>query len=171
VQMTSTHELENSEVRGPISSDETPWREWGQGRFMGKVRHLTRQLKRPYRVGVLIEELQPGKQSCPAHYHLHEEEHIWMLEGAATLRLGECRYQLRPGDYACFPAGQREGHCLINESDQPCRYLVIGENDPNEVAVYTDSNKIMVRALGEIYDKSATREYWDGEDTHEPPPR
>jgi uncharacterized cupin superfamily protein len=64
--------LEDSEVRGPISVEDTPWREWGRGRFMGRVRHLTRRVGRPYRVGVVIEELQPGKQSCPAHYHLHE---------------------------------------------------------------------------------------------------
>jgi uncharacterized cupin superfamily protein len=169
--MTRSNEqlLEDSEVRGPISVEDTPWREWGRGRFMGRVRHLTRRVGRPYRVGVLIEELQPGKQSCPAHYHLHEEEHVWMLEGVATLRLGDKRYAMKPGDYVCFPAGQREGHCLINESEQPCRYLVIGENNPNEVAVYTDSNKIMVRALGEIYDKGAKREYWDGETVDDDP--
>lgn len=165
--MTTTNELEDDQVRGPISSDDIPWRPWGRGRFTGRSRHLTRALKRPYRVGVLVEELPPGKQSCPAHYHLHEEEHVWVLEGAVTLRLGERRYELRPGDYACFPAGQREGHCLINQSDKPCRYLVIGENNPNEVAVYTDSNKLMVRALHEVYDKSASRDYWDGEDVGE----
>jgi uncharacterized cupin superfamily protein len=154
------------EVRGPISESEIPWREWGHGRFMGRIRHFTQQYG-DYRVGVVIEELQPGKVSCPAHYHLHEEEHIWVLDGVVTLRLGERKYAMKPGDYVCFPAGQRAGHCLINESDAPCRYLVIGENNPNEVAVYTDSNKIMVRGLDEIYDKSATRAYWDGEKTED----
>jgi uncharacterized cupin superfamily protein len=163
MRMTSPNEPTTPEVRGPISIEESPWREWGRGRFKGRVRHLTEQFGK-YHVGVLIEELQPGKQSCPAHYHLHEEEHVMVLEGVVTLRLGDRRYPMKPGDYVCFPAGQRAGHCLINESDAPCRYLLIGENDPNEVAVYTDSNKIMVRAFKEIYDKSATKGYWDGED-------
>jgi uncharacterized cupin superfamily protein len=155
------------EVRGPISVEETPWKVWGEsGRFMGRARHLTEQYG-PYHVGISIEELQPGKQSCPAHYHLFEEEHVLMLEGAVTLRLGERRYAMKPGDYVCFPAGQRAGHCLINESDAPCKYLIIGEHNPNEVAVYTDSNKIMVRAFKEIYDKGATKTYWDGEKVDE----
>jgi hypothetical protein len=34
------------------------------------------------RIGVGIEELEPGKQSCPAHYHMLEEEHLTMLDGA-----------------------------------------------------------------------------------------
>jgi uncharacterized cupin superfamily protein len=166
--MTSSNDppKPEAEVRGPISEQDVPWREWGHGRFMGRVRHFTAQYGK-YNVGVLIEELPPGKHSCPAHYHLHEEEHVWMLEGTVTLRLGDRTYPMKPGDYVCFPAGQRAGHCLINESDAPARYLVIGESDPNEVAVYTDSNKIMVRALNEIYDKSATRGYWDGEKVDE----
>jgi uncharacterized cupin superfamily protein len=74
---------------------------------------------------------------------------------------------MRAGDYACFPAGQRAGHCLINEGDKVCRYVVVGERNPNEVMVYTDTNKVLVRALGrrEIYDRAATRGYWDGETT------
>jgi uncharacterized cupin superfamily protein len=93
---------------------------------------------------------------------------VLILEGSVRLRLGERSFEMKAGDYVCFPAGQREGHCLINESDRICRYFVVGERDPNEVCVYTDSNKIMVRALGEIYDKSATRQYFDGEPTDEP---
>jgi uncharacterized cupin superfamily protein len=118
-----------------------------------------------YRVGVQLEELPPGKSSAPAHYHLREEEHLLVLEGSCTLRLGEERLLLRAGDYACFPAGQKAGHCLVNEGSAVCRLLVVGERSPDEVAVYTDSGKVMVRALGEIYDRQATRAYWDGEAT------
>jgi uncharacterized cupin superfamily protein len=152
------------EVRGPISSEDVPWDAWDHGgRFAGRARHLTRAFG-AYRVGVLLEELPPGKQSCPAHYHLQEEEHVLVLEGSVTLRLGEERFTMKAGDYICFPPGQRRGHCLVNETGEPCRYLVIGERNPNEVCVYTDTNKVMVRALREIYDKGAMRKYFDGED-------
>jgi uncharacterized cupin superfamily protein len=162
-----TTESKPSEVRGPIASEDVAWKPWDHGqRFAGRVRHLTKQFG-DYRVGVLIEELPPGKQSCPAHYHTHEEEHVLMLEGEATLRLGERTYTMKAGDYVCFPAGQPAGHCLINQGSATCRYLVIGERDPNEVCVYTDSNKVMVRALQEIYDKGATKRYYDGEDAGE----
>lgn len=109
----------------------------------------------------------PGRQSSPAHYHVFEEEHVYILEGALTLRLGAQRHAMRAGDYACFPAGQAAGHCLVNEGGAPCRYVIVGERNPNEVAVYTDSNKVLVRALGRrtILDLAARRGYWHGEDT------
>jgi uncharacterized cupin superfamily protein len=45
--------------------------------------------------------------------------------------------------------------------------VIVGERNPNEVAVYTDSNKVLVRALGRraILDLAARRGYWDGEET------
>ena len=162
---TTPEEAPEVPVRGPIASEDIPWQGWDHGgRFAGRSRHLTRSFG-AYRVGVLVEELSPGKQSCQAHYHLLEEEHVLILEGTVTLRLGDERLPMKAGDYVCFPAGQKVGHCLVNEGDAVCRYLVIGERNPNEVCVYTDSNKVMVRALGELYDKAATRRYFDGEDT------
>ena len=82
--------------------------------------------------------------------------------GAAGL--GEERLCFKAGDYAVFPAGEKTGHCLINETDAVCRYIVIGENNPNESCVYPDSNKVSNRWLGERYDRSAQRDYWDGEE-------
>jgi len=150
----------------PVTADQVPWEEFSHGdRFGTRYRHLTRAAvgERPYRVGVAIEELPPGKQSCPFHFHMLEEEHVLVLEGACTLRLGEERLALRAGDYACFPAGEKVGHCLINETDRVCRYVIIGENSPHESCVYPDSNKVSSRWLGERYDRAARRDYWDGE--------
>jgi uncharacterized cupin superfamily protein len=140
-----------------------PWEDWAHGdRFGGRVCALSK-LGGGSHVGVLIEELPPGKQSCPAHYHFLEEEHVFMLAGRAVLRLGEKRFPLSAGDYVCFPAGQQAGHCLVNEGDAPCRYLVIGEKNPNDVVVYPDSGKVLVKLTDELYKKSATMGYWDGE--------
>jgi uncharacterized cupin superfamily protein len=98
-----------------------------------------------------------------------EEEHIIALEGEATLRLGEVRYRIKAGDYVGFPAGQRAGHCLINESDAPFRFIMVGDREPNEVCVYPDSNKVMVCAPGRAIFRDAERlDYWDGERADEP---
>lgn len=152
----------------PIASESVAWTEWNDvPRFAVRYRHLTRALLGDdYRIGVAIEELGPGKQSAPAHYHILEEEHLYILEGSLTLRLGSERYPMTAGDYACFPAGEAAAHCLVNESDAPCRYVIIGENNKNEVVAYPDSNKVLVRALGRtILDLGARRNYWDGEET------
>lgn len=153
----------------PISSRDIPWEESSDvPRFNVRYQHLTRAaIGENYRVGVSIEELRPGKQSSPAHYHIFEEEHVYMLEGALTARIGADTYEMKAGDYVCFPAGQKAGHCLINNSGATCRYLIVGERNPNEVVVYTDSQKVLVRALGRraIFDLAARRDYWDGENT------
>jgi uncharacterized cupin superfamily protein len=163
----------------PFSSLDMAWTEWADvPRFALRYRHLSRAaLGERYRIGVAIEELGPGKQSSPAHYHVFEEEHVYILEGVLTLRVGAETHGMRAGDYACFPAGQKAGHCLVNDSEAPCRYVIVGERNPNEVAVYTDSDKVLVRALGRgaIFDLAARRGYWDGEDTglasgESPPP-
>jgi uncharacterized cupin superfamily protein len=153
----------------PISPLDVAWEEWSEApRFALRYRHLSRAaMGDGYRVGVAIEELAPGKQSSPAHYHIFEEEHVYILEGALTARIGADTYEMQAGDYVCFLAGQKAGHCLINNSGAICRYVIVGERNPDEVVVYTDSRKVLVRALGRraIFDLAATRGYWDGEDT------
>jgi uncharacterized cupin superfamily protein len=151
----------------PISSDAAPWSEFSKGeRFASRWRHLTQAVvggRDNYRVGVLIEELPPGKQSCPFHYHMLDEEHVLILAGELTLRLGEDRHVMTAGDYAVFPAGRKVAHCFVNHGDAVCRYIMIGENHRNEVCVYPDSNKLQVDWLGERYDRAAQRDYWDSE--------
>lgn len=155
--------------RKPISSDDVAWEEWAEvPRSAVRFRHLTSAaIGGDYHVGVQIEELPPGKQTALAHYHIFEEEHVYVLEGALTVRIGATSHEMKAGDYVCFPAGQKAGHYLINNSGAVCRYVVVGESNPNEIVVFTDSNKVMVRSLGRraIYDMAATRGYWDGEST------
>jgi uncharacterized cupin superfamily protein len=153
----------------PIASGDVPWKDWGRGaRFGIRYRHMSRAaLGEAYRVGVAIEELPPGRQSAPAHWHMLEEEHVYVLDGTLTARIGAARFPMKAGDYVCFPAGQRAGHCLINQSDSVCRYVIIGERNPDDVIVYPDSRKVLTRSLGKdaIFDLDATRGYWHGEDT------
>jgi uncharacterized cupin superfamily protein len=160
---------EKSAPPKPFASSDVPWEVWADvPRFGVRYRHLSlAALGEDYHVGVAIEELAPGKQSSPAHWHVFEEEHVYLLEGSVTLRIGPDTYRMTAGDYVCFPAGQQAGHCLVNDSGAPCRYVIVGERNPNEVSVYTESNKVLVRALGgrALFDMAARRGYWDGEDT------
>lgn len=156
-------------VPTPIATESVAWQEFTDvPRFVSRWRHLTRAVWGPdYRIGVLVEELPPGGRSAPLHYHLREEEHVFVLDGRVTLRLGDGTHAMGPGDYVCFPAGQQAGHCLVNDGDAPCRYVVIGERKSDEVCVYPDSHKLRVRALGPAgsVDLAGRRRYWDGEET------
>lgn len=115
-------------------------------------------------ISLAMEVLEPGRQANPAHYHTAEEEHVLMLEGSATLMLGARRYILLPGHYVCFPAGQRAGHALYNHTDTPCRYLVLGNPQPHDVAVFPDTGRVEVRALHQGFRGDAQMAYWDGID-------
>lgn len=154
----------------PFAVESLPLEAWSEGvRFGGAARRLSNtRAGAGLRIGVLIEELPPGKQSCPLHYHLLEEEHVLMLEGEVTLRLGEERIRFRAGEFVSFKAGVPIGHCLINETDVPARYLVIGENNPNEICIYPDSGKIAIDALKELRVLGPSASYYDGEKADEP---
>jgi len=120
-------------------------------------------------IGVNLVELEPGRQACPFHWHLREEEHFFVLEGRCVLRSGEDRHEMSQGDYVCFPAGTRVGHALENPYRARCRLLAIGTRDPDEVAVYPDSGKAKLRALGHIVAYPApSLDYWKGELVDDP---
>lgn len=162
---------DSGKPRGPVAIDTIAWRDFSEGvRFGSRSRVLSDTRGDDKRkIGIAYEELPPGKQSCPFHYHLVEEEHIIALEGEATLRLGEERYLLKAGDYVGFPAGQRAGHCLINETEKPFRFIIIGDSSPHEVCVYPDSNKVMVDAFDRhIFHGGESLAYFDGEKPDEP---
>ncbi len=161
---------ETGKPRGPIAIESVPWREFGKGvRFANRFRVLSDTHADGRKIGVSYEELPPGKQSVPFHYHMVEEEHIIALEGEATLRLGDERYTLKAGDYVGFPAGQRAGHCLINETDKPFRFIMIGDHAPHEVCVYPDSGKMVVDAMDHhMLRLGESLDYFDGELVDEP---
>ena len=113
-------------------------------------------------ITVCSEVLVPGRQANQAHYHMLKEEHVLILDGRLTLRLGDKSFELSPGQYVCFPAGPKIGHALINHSSEPCLYLVIGNPQPHDVVVFTDSGRVSVKLTGESYREDARMSYWDG---------
>jgi uncharacterized cupin superfamily protein len=90
------------------------------------------------RIGVNLTTLPPGKESSMRHYHLREDELVYVLEGEVVLRTDEGEQLLVAGTCAGFPAGARNGHQLVNRSQQPARYLEISNRDAEDTAEYTD---------------------------------
>jgi uncharacterized cupin superfamily protein len=90
------------------------------------------------KIGVNLTTLPPGKESSMRHWHTHEDELIYVLEGEVVLRTDAGEHVLRAGMCAGFPAGVQDGHQLINRSDRPARYLEISIRDPADEASYSD---------------------------------
>ena len=163
--MTQKTSSANTEgVFEPFSTTVVPWEESSKGKRFGVRFQELGSFGGGTHVGVCMEVLDPGKQTYPMHYHLLEEEHLLILEGQLTLRLGDKSYKMAAGDYVCFPAAQKAGHTLVNEGDAPCRYLIVGERNPNDVIVYPESGRVGVRLMGQGYRQSATMDYWEGVD-------
>ena len=89
-------------------------------------------------VGVNLTTLPPGKESSMRHFHTHEDELVFVVEGEVVLRTDEGEQTLTVGMCAGFPAGSRDGHHLVNRSDRPARYLEISNRNPADIAEYSD---------------------------------
>ena len=77
--------------------------------------------------GVSHVVLEPGGISSQRHWHEEEDEFLVMIDGEAMLVEDEGETLLRPGDCAAFPKGVPNGHHLINRSDRPCTFVVVGK--------------------------------------------
>lgn len=152
-------------IAEPFDIARVPWEEFSRGGRFGIQFQVLSEFAGASQVTVSMEILPPGKQANQFHYHLLEEEHVFVLEGSLTLRLGEKTHVMGAGHYVCFPAGQKVGHALINHTDAPCRYLVLGNPQPHDVAVFPDTGRVSVKLMGEGYRKTETLGYWDGVDT------
>jgi len=162
--MSKTNAINADGVSEPFDALLAPVESFAQGeRFGSSFRHLS-SFGGGDHVGVALEELPPGKETNPSHYHILEEEHVYVLDGELTLKLGDRTYVMKAGHYVCFPAGQKVGHSMYNHTAATCRYLIIGERNPNDVIVYPESNRVSVRLTGEGYSKAATMDYWEGID-------
>jgi uncharacterized cupin superfamily protein len=72
----------------------------------------------------------------PRHWHSHEDEFIYVLEGELTLVTDAGEQRLTAGMAAGFPAGVEDAHHLVNRSDAPAHYLEIGNRSYDDVAQY-----------------------------------
>jgi uncharacterized cupin superfamily protein len=96
------------------------------------------------RIGVNQTTLPPGKESSMRHWHTHEDEFVYVLEGEVVLRTGAGEQLLRAGMCAGFAAGARDGHQLINRSDRPAIYLEISNRDKADTVYYPDPDVDLV---------------------------
>ena len=70
--------------------------------------------------------LPPGVWSSQRHWHSHEDEFVYVLEGEVVLVTDTGEEILRAGDCAGFKAGSKDGHHLQNRSSRDVVVLEIG---------------------------------------------
>ena len=133
----------------------TPYAEMMAGRSslrLGEAGGLTQ-------FGANLVTLQPGALSSLRHWHQHEDEFVMITEGECVLVQDAGETLMRVGDCAAFPAGHRDGHHFINQSNAVARFLVVGTKAPAEVAHYADHDLVVHQSGGK-----ARFTYRDGSD-------
>ena len=90
--------------------------------------------------GVNWVTLEPGSASALRHWHEQQDEFVYMITGELTLVTDEGERILRSGMMAGFPAGEANGHHLVNRSEQPATYLEIGDRTFPDKAHYPDDD-------------------------------
>ncbi len=88
--------------------------------------------------GVNLVTLEPSVWSSQRHWHSHEDEFVYVLEGELVLVTDAGEEIMRAGDCAGFKAGDRDGHHVQNRSSAPARFLVIGSRDDADWGEYPD---------------------------------
>jgi len=88
--------------------------------------------------GVNLVTMKPGAASSARHWHEHEDEFVYMLDGELVLIENEGETIMRPGDAAGFKAGVANGHQFVNRTTSDAMFLVVGTRAPQERCHYPD---------------------------------
>lgn len=92
--------------------------------------------------GVNLVRLPPGTWSSQRHWHMHEDEFVWVLEGEVVLVTDQGEETFGPGDSAGFKAGVRNGHHFQNRSGRDAVLLTIGSRDERDHGEYSDIDMV-----------------------------
>ena len=158
-----------------INERELEWTEQSHGETFSFLRKQLGSATGGEKLGCSLYEVPPGRRAWPRHYHLANEEAIYILRGSGRLRIGDEEVMVSEGDYVSLPVGEETAHQILNTSDELLRYLCFSTMISPEVTLYPDSNKVGVmagsapggpkekRTLNKVLRAGAEAGYFDGE--------
>ena len=90
--------------------------------------------------GVNLVRLGPGGQSSLRHFHSHEEEFVYVLEGELVLVTNAGEQAMSAGMCVGFPANTGDAHHLVNRSRAAAVYLELGSRIKDDNGHYPDDD-------------------------------
>ena len=144
-----------------------------EGSAFGGVRQRVGAQIGAQKLGYSFFTVPPGKAAFPYHTHTGNEEMIYIIAGAATLRHGQEQLGVSAGTVIACPPGAAYPHQLINTGTEDLRYLVVSTMEYPDLSEYPDSNKIGAYATAAVgpqvgfralYVKDTNVTYYEGED-------
>jgi uncharacterized cupin superfamily protein len=88
--------------------------------------------------GAYLDALAPGAWSSQRHWHSAEDEFLYLLSGALTLRDDRGETPIFPGDAIAWRHGEPNAHQLFNPGEGPARFLIVGSRCAGDVCTYPD---------------------------------
>lgn len=162
--------------RAWVQQQELDWVEGGHGERYESRRKQLGAAAGGQRLGCSMYEIKPGKSAWPLHYHLGNEEAIYILEGSALLEYGEAQVELKAGAYVALCVGEQAAHRMTNVGQGVLRYLCVSTMHEPDVTIYPETGKVGVfagaapggskqaRTYEAYLDDSKRLGYWDGEE-------
>jgi uncharacterized cupin superfamily protein len=129
-------------------------------------------------IGASLYELDAGTRSFPAHYHVANEEALYVLEGRLTLWTGSgddpIRREVTAGEYVAFPTGPAFAHDL--EAVEDARFLFLSTMVEPDFTVFPEDRKVTLVAgdapgefddlyVSKTLDFDAELPFWDDEES------
>lgn len=111
-------------------------------RLAGRRRHPLGDAFGLKNFGVNLCRLPPGASSSPRHAHSHQDEFVYILDGAPILITDAGETPLRPGMCAGFRGGSGDAHQLVNRSDAEVVYLEVGDRSLGDTVSFADDYAI-----------------------------
>lgn len=99
-------------------------------------------------IGFHIIEIKPGHESSEYHRHLYEEECIYILQGEATVRIGDHERKVSTGDFIGFRAGGM-AHNILNDGQIMLKCIVAGQRLAHDILDYPEKAKRLYREHGQ----------------------
>ena len=100
--------------------------------------------------------LPPGRWSSQRHWHSHEDEFVYVLEGEVILVENEAETVIRAGECAAFPKGNGNGHHPRNHGAVVAVYLEVGSRHPDDLTTCSDIDMMSSNRDGRFVHKDGT---------------
>jgi len=116
----------------------------------GRIKRALGEVGGLSQFGVNLTTLEPGAMSSQRHWHTAEDEFIYVIDGEVTLVTDVGEENLCAGMAAAFPAGQPDGHHLINRGSHAVTYLEVGTRARDDDVDYPDIDMRAVKRDGRL---------------------
>ncbi len=97
-------------------------------------------------IGCTYKEVQPGAKTSRFHYHLGNEEALFVISGRGSMQTTSGLTEVQGGDYVAFPRGEEGAHTVENTSDEVLRCLFFSTMNEPEVVGYPEEGMLGIIA-------------------------